>query len=165
MTRSTARRQRRGVAAVELAFVLTFIFVPLIFGVWEVGRLVQVQQIVNNSVREGACAAATGQYTNTQVQNVVLNYLTNCGVPTTGATATVTNLTRGGDVSSPTLGLGGTVQQLDSLQVTVSVPFSNVYWIALNYFVPAGTNMTSNAITVSMVNVPLTIPQTIPGAP
>ena len=165
MTRSTARRQRTGVAAVELAFVLTFIFVPVIFGVWEVGRLIQIQQIVDNSVREGARAASTGQYTNTQVQNVVLNYLSNCGVSTTNANATVTNLTRGGDVSSPTLGQGGTVQQLDSLQVTVSVPFSNVYWIALNYFVPAGTNMTATANTVSMVNVPLTIPQTIPSSP
>ena len=165
MTRSPSRTGRSGVAAVELAFVLTFIFIPVIFGVWEVGRLIQVQQVVDNSVREGARAASTGQYTNSQVQTVVLNYLTNCGFSTANTTVTVTNLTRGGDVSSPTLNEGGTVQQLDSLQVTISVPFSNVYWIALNYFVPAGTTMNSSANTVSMVNVPLTIPQTIPGSP
>ncbi len=165
MTTTRAREHRPGVAAVELAFVLTFIFVPVIFGVWEVGRLIQVQQIVDNSAREGARAASTGQYTNSQVQTVVTNYLTNAGISTSSATVTVTNLTRGGDVSSPTLSEGGTVQQLDSLQVQVSVPFSNVYWIALNYFVPAGTTMNASANTVSMVNVPLTVSTTIPGSP
>jgi Flp pilus assembly protein TadG len=165
MTLVPARTHRQGVAAVELAFVLTFLFVPMIFGVWEVGRLIQVQQIIDNSAREGARAASTGQYTNTQVQTIVTNYLTNCGISTSNSTVTVTNLTRGGDVSSPTLNEGGTVQQLDSLEVSVSVPFSNVYWIALNYFVPAGTTMNAAAYTVSMVNVPLTISTTIPGSP
>ncbi len=156
---------RRGVAAVEFAFVLAFIFIPVIFGIWEVGRLIQVQQIVANSVREGARAASTGEYSNSQVQTVVTNYLTNAGVSTANATVTVSDLTSGGDVSSPTVNSFGTAKQLDSLQVSVSVPFSNVYWIALNYFVPAGTTMNATANTVSMVNVPLTIPTTIPAAP
>jgi Flp pilus assembly protein TadG len=157
--------RRSGVAAVEFAFVLPIILVPVIFGIWEVGRLLQIQQVVSNSVREGARAASTGQYTNAQVSQVVLNYLTNAGISTANVTPTVTNVTRGGDVSSPTLNEGGTVQQLDSLQVSVSVPFSNVYWIALNYFVPSGTTLNATANTVSMVNVPLVIPQTIPGQP
>jgi Flp pilus assembly protein TadG len=165
MTRTRGHPRRAGVAAVELAFILPLILLPMIFGLWEVGRLIQIQQIITNSVREGARAASTGQYTNSQVQQVVLNYLTNAGVSTSSVTPTVTNVTRGGDVSSPTLGEGGTVQQLDSLQVSVSVPFSNVYWIALNYFVPAGSSLNATANTVSMVNIPLTIPQTIPGSP
>jgi Flp pilus assembly protein TadG len=165
MERVPARPARSGVAAVEFAVILPIILLPVIFGVWEVGRLIQVQQAVNNAVREGARAASTGQYTNAQVKTVVLNYLTNAGISTTGVTPTVTNETRGGDVSSPTLGQGGTVKQLDSLQITVSVPFSNVYWIALNNFVPAGSTLNATANTVSMVNVPLTIPQTIPAAP
>jgi Flp pilus assembly protein TadG len=165
MIRASGRPRRDGVAAVEFAFVLPLILLPVIFGVWEVGRLIQIQQAVSNAAREGARAASTGQYTNSQVQTVVTNYLTNAGISTASVTPTVTNLTRGGDVSSPTLGQGGTAKQLDSLQVTVSVPFSNVYWIALNYFVPAGSSLNATANTVSMVNVPLTIPQTIPGSP
>jgi Flp pilus assembly protein TadG len=164
MRRATARR-RRGVATVEFAFVAVFILVPCIFGVWEVGRLVQMQQVVDNCVREGARAASTGEYSNAQVQQVVLNYLTNSGVATTNVTVTVSDVTSGGDVSSPTVNSFGTAKQLDSLQVTVSVPFSNVYWIALNHFVPAGATMNATANTVSMVNVPLTIPTTIPAAP
>lgn len=157
--------RRRGVAAVEFAFVMVFIFVPVIFGVWEVGRLVQIQQIVCNSVREGARAASTGEYSNSQVQTVVTNYLTNAGISSANVVVTVADLNTGGDVSSPTVNSFGTAQQLDSLQVTVSVPFSNVYWIALNHFVPAGTTLNATANTVSLVNVPLTIPTTIPGMP
>jgi Flp pilus assembly protein TadG len=165
MRRAVARPCRSGVAVVEFAFVVSFILVPCIFGVWEVGRLVQMQQIVDNSVREGARAASTGEYSDAQVEQLVLNYLTNAGVSTTGVTVTAIDVTSGGDVSSPTVNSFGTAQQLDSLQVTVSVPFSNVYWIALDYFVPAGTTMNAIANTVSMVNVPLTIPTTIPAQP
>lgn len=56
-TRSTGRR---GVAAVELALVLLFFILPVSAGLLEVGRLVQVQQIVSNGAREGARLAAQG---------------------------------------------------------------------------------------------------------
>jgi ABC-2 type transport system ATP-binding protein len=44
---------RRGVAVVELAVLLPFLLVVLL-GIWEVGRLIEVQQILNNAAREGA---------------------------------------------------------------------------------------------------------------
>jgi Flp pilus assembly protein TadG len=49
-----------GVAAVEVAVVAAFLLVPLLIGVWEVGRMVRVQQIVTNGAREGARLAAQG---------------------------------------------------------------------------------------------------------
>jgi Flp pilus assembly protein TadG len=49
---------RRGVAAVEFALVTMLFILPLLIGVWEVGRLVQVEQIVSNAAREGARLAA-----------------------------------------------------------------------------------------------------------
>ncbi len=49
---------RRGVAAVELGLVFMFFVIPLMIGIWEVGRLVQVQQIVSNATREGARLSA-----------------------------------------------------------------------------------------------------------
>lgn len=49
---------RRGTATVELALVMTFVVIPLILGLWEMGRYVQVQQFVANSAREGARMAA-----------------------------------------------------------------------------------------------------------
>ncbi len=56
--RRFARPPRRGVAAIELAFVFMLFVIPLMIGIWEVGRLVQVQQIVSNATREGARLSA-----------------------------------------------------------------------------------------------------------
>lgn len=64
MTRNP--RPRSGVAAVETAVVLTFLLVPLLIGIWEMGRLVQVQQIVANSAREGARLAAQAKTINSK---------------------------------------------------------------------------------------------------
>jgi Flp pilus assembly protein TadG len=52
------QRNRSGAAAVEFAVVMNLVLVPLLIGLWEMGRLVQVQQIVANSAREGARMAA-----------------------------------------------------------------------------------------------------------
>ncbi len=60
----TRTRPRSGVAAVETAVVLSFVLVPLLIGIWEMGRLVQVQQIVANSAREGARLAAQARTIN-----------------------------------------------------------------------------------------------------
>ena len=62
MRRSNRLRRplRRGVAAIELAFVTMLLVIPLLIGIWEVGRLVQVQQIVSNAAREGARLSAQG---------------------------------------------------------------------------------------------------------
>src|SRR2546430_17443525 len=54
---------RAGAAAVEFAVVLPLIFL-LLLGTWEVARLVQVQAILSNAVREGARLAAQGQIIN-----------------------------------------------------------------------------------------------------
>lgn len=51
---------RSGAAAVEMAVVMNLVLVPLLLGVWEVGRLVHVQQVVVNATREGARLAAQG---------------------------------------------------------------------------------------------------------
>lgn len=58
MLRRRPDRRRTGTAAVEFAAVLTFVLVPLMVGLWEMGRVVQVQQIVANGAREGARLAA-----------------------------------------------------------------------------------------------------------
>lgn len=60
MLQRTRRSDRTGVAAVEFAVVVGTILVPVLIGVWEVGRLIHVQQIVSNSAREGARLAAQG---------------------------------------------------------------------------------------------------------
>lgn len=69
----TPSRRRSGAAAVEFAFVMSFVLTPILIGVWEMGRAIQVQQIVTNAAREGARLAAQGRTINqngTQTQIV-----------------------------------------------------------------------------------------------
>lgn len=53
-------QRRRGAAAVEFGIVTLFFVAPLMIEVWEVGRMVQVQQIVSEAAREGARLASQG---------------------------------------------------------------------------------------------------------
>src|SRR5262249_32800740 len=117
-------RSRRGVAAVEFAFLLPVIL-TLLVGIWEVGRMIQIQQTLYNAAREGARQAASGQMTATQVKAVVTNYLTVAGVPTTNVNVTVNDLTNPGvDPTAATT--------LDKLQITITMPFQDVSWSVLS---------------------------------
>jgi hypothetical protein len=85
---------RRGVAAIELAFVVMLFVIPMLWGIWEVGRFVQIQQIVSNAAREGARISAQGYTLNTagapiqikvnsgatNVKDVVCDYLHGAGL-------------------------------------------------------------------------------------
>ena len=78
MLRRPLRHTRQGTATVELALVMLFVLVPLMLGLWEMGRFVQVQQTVSNSAREGARMAAQAVTINstgstTQVVTAVSN--------------------------------------------------------------------------------------------
>jgi Flp pilus assembly protein TadG len=111
-------RARRGVAAVEMAMVAPLLM-SLLLGLWEVGRYVMVQDVLDSAAREGARLSASGGYfassnfnsattsgetislasppsTNTsfEVQRKVKLYLSAMGITTTGMTVTVTNSTR-----------------------------------------------------------------------
>jgi Flp pilus assembly protein TadG len=130
-----------GTATVEFALVLPVIL-TLMLGTWEVGRMVEVQQILNNAVREGGRHAATGQYTNAQVQKVVLNYLSMAGLTTTGATATVSDLTNPGFDATAAV-------ELDQLQIGVTIPFTNVRWAAATLVTNSSTVLSASSIWFS----------------
>lgn len=146
-------RVRKGVAAVEFAVALPLLL-GLLAGVWEVGVIVNTEQILNNAARVGGRQASTGLNTNDQVQQAVIQYLQNAGLPTQHVTVSVTNVTSGGDVSAAT--------QLDQLNVTVSIPFADVAWDALYYLVPSGTQLTASASWYSMVDLPVNVSTTLP---
>ncbi len=116
-------RPRCGVAAVEMAVLAPFV-AALLVGLLEVGQMVQVNQILCNAAREGARKASTGINTYSDVQTTVANYLTNAGITNqTGLTVTVYDVTQGN--SGPQFN-PSTANWLDQLQVTVTLPYSNV---------------------------------------
>src|SRR5687768_2436293 len=64
------RRNRRATAAVEFAIVAP-VFLLLVFGMIEYGRMVMVQQIITNASREGARTAVLDGATTAGVQSAV----------------------------------------------------------------------------------------------
>ena len=116
-------RPRCGVAAVELALVAPLVLILLV-GLLEAGRIVQVSAIVANAAREGARKASTGANNFTDVQTTVTNYLTNAGITNqSGLTVTVYDVTQGN--SGPQFD-PSQATSLDQLQVTVTLPYSNI---------------------------------------
>jgi Flp pilus assembly protein TadG len=122
MVHARRRERRHGIAAVEVAVVLP-VLVAILLGVWEVGRLLMVQNILDNAAREGARLTATAAFfasnnhtdpTNSQtitlnppstngdyeVQKRVLLYLSSAGLNTASAVIKVENLGQDGVTGS-----------------------------------------------------------------
>lgn len=123
------RRRRHGVAAVEMAACLPLLLI-LMAGIWEVGQVVYVQDILDNCARDAARRAASGSFycsnnNNTpsggllnlpspskgaanaptggyyEVEIAAITYLSNAGLNTTGAAVLVQNKTKGWVASYP----------------------------------------------------------------
>jgi Flp pilus assembly protein TadG len=115
------RKYRRGAAVVEFAFVAP-LFVMLVFGMIEFGRLVMVQQMLTNASREGARLGVLSDTTDTEVKSKVVSYLSSSSI--TIATSDVS-------VSYPDSG--------EAVAVTVSVPFNQVSWLPSPMFLSGYT--------------------------
>ena len=108
------RKKRRGAAAVEFAVVAP-IFLLLVMGMIEYGRMVMVQQVITNASREGARCAVLDGSTYLDVIATVQGYLTSGSV--SGATVTVVP-------TNPEDAAFG-----DPVTVTVDIGFSQVSWL------------------------------------
>jgi Flp pilus assembly protein TadG len=149
--------RKSGVAAIEMAFVTVVFVVPLIIAIWEIGRYIQVKQIVANSAREGARLAAQGftvlsNGTQVQinvntgtpnVQQTVYDYLIGAGLSQlTSSQVTVTfaftsPTSTGTYPTQPYLGQKG-----ESFTVNVSIPWSAVQWSNLGLINPTTVQYT-----------------------
>ena len=114
---------------VEFAVVAPVLFL-LIFGILELGRLVMVQQLMTNAVREGCRKAVLGSTTtDSTVETVVRHYLRAGGMPETVASnpAKVSvSVSPSGSLVGLDIGTSITVQaRLTS--------FSEVTWLPMSY--------------------------------
>jgi Flp pilus assembly protein TadG len=107
------------------------VFIMLVFGMIEYGRMVMVQQLLTNASREGARMGVLDGATTASVQTSVTTYLSNASV--SGATVTV-------NPNPPSsAGYGAPVT------VTVSIPFSQVSWIPTPMFL-SGKTLTASSV-------------------
>jgi Flp pilus assembly protein TadG len=170
----TLRKPRRAAAAVEFAFLAPVVF-GLLLGLWQVGRIIEVKQLMDNAAREGARLAAqaqivttTGNFTNVHtttgfpnVQDTVREYLAANGVvdATTVNDVTVTfqfldNFNNANPHTEPYQGAKG-----ERFQVTVTLPVQDINWTPFS----ASGNITSQVTWVILVDAPFTINTTVPG--
>ena len=125
IAKQSAQNRKGGIVVVEFAVVTSFVLLPLLLGIWELGRILELQQVLTNAAREGGRAASAGQMTSSQIQTVITNYITNNNpnilISTGNLTIVINDVTTPGtDPSQATQG--------DQLYVSVSTAFSNVRW-------------------------------------
>jgi Flp pilus assembly protein TadG len=207
LPRST--RRRRGVAAVEMA-VLAPVLLLFLMGLWEVGRMVMIQQILDDTARETGRLAASGGYlcsnslvnpqststpptpislnlpsamVNYEAQQKALLWLSGEGVSIANATVTINNVgstmnshnwtstwtengtANGGSGTTTGYDPGAAAYQLDQINVTVTLPYQNIAWSPLSWFLPQSTILTANSTWFSLNDIPVTVSTIIPSKP
>lgn len=161
---------RGGAVAVEFAFVLP-VLVIILLGLWETGRIIQVQQLLSNAAREGGRVAAQGLTINSSgdptqitldtgsvsVKKVVYNYLRQAGLNLSMSDITVSFRYLDGDTTKtqPHQATKG-----QKFLVTVSVPLSKVEWTDLGPF--TAPTLSASATWYSVVDDPYTLDTSMP---
>ena len=177
------RFRRPGAAIAEFAIVMTAVVFPLMLGIWEMGRAIQVQQIVSNAAREGARLASqghtisqTGAYTDIDWQiapatNTAFKPNVKAAVVQSLAGAGLTNLAWT-DVTvdfafvdwPPTATVGATDPKQgvknQRFIVHVSIPFPKVRWLEFGLVNPPTIEYTVE--WRMMVDDPFQVNTTIP---
>jgi Flp pilus assembly protein TadG len=184
--RAVAASWRRGAAAVEFAICLPFLCLVL-FGLVEVGRIVEVQQVTWNGAREGARDASMGQANLQAVTANVLQFLQSAepnafGLGhTTVLQAPVITLSANSygytcwdntanrelftmaftDLTNPAVTDPTGMAQLDRYTLTVSCPYASVGWLP-SAQVTGVTRLTATVTWASLVDSPFTISPNLP---
>jgi Flp pilus assembly protein TadG len=169
------RSSRSGVAAVELAIVSVAVLAPVLICVWEIGRLIEIKQLVSTSAREGARLAAQGyvissngsmlevkSYTGTpNVKEAVYESLYASGLTTlqrSDVTVTLTFLAPRSDGVMPTDPYLGEKGQ--PFSVTVTIPWNKVRWLNLGIIQP--TTVSYTVTWRMLIDERFTVNETLP---
>jgi Flp pilus assembly protein TadG len=164
---------RAGVAVVEMAFALPLLLLLLV-GIWEVGRMVEAQQILSSAAREGGRQAATGQRDYNGIQTTTTE-----GGSDVNVKVGIRNLTTDDGGSA---GVGESANynpqdatQLDNLEVTVELPYANVKWAFIDRWFfsepdsggsgAGADNIVARAVWTSMKDLPIEVDTNIPQKP
>jgi Flp pilus assembly protein TadG len=177
---------RQGVAAVEFAVCLPLLFLVL-FGLWEVGRMTEVQQVMWNSAREAARDASLGQSNLQTVTNNLITYLQSAEPTAFGQGHTVSlkppvvtlppntygytvwDNTAGrelftmsfADMTNTTVSDPTGMSQLDRYEIGVQVPYASIGWLPVAQ-ITGKTRLYVAVDWASMVDAPFQIAPYLP---
>jgi len=178
--------RRRGGSAIEYAACLPLMLMVLT-GLWQVGRITEVQEVMWNSTREAARDASLGQDNLQTIATNLLTYLQGAdktAFPTGHSTSMISpvvslpantygytcwdNTTNKelftmtfADLTNTTADDPTDMSQLDVYQIGVQVPYSS---IELNSIIPVAgtTRLTVTVSWASLVDSPFTIAPYLP---
>jgi Flp pilus assembly protein TadG len=165
MRKCSRARDRRGAVIVEAAVILPVLLIMML-GIWEVGRIIQLQQIISNSAREGARLAAAGKLNGTDitvamVQQTVRDYLTTSNFPTTAVSGAVISVTPiSGSWTEPSQATPLDLFRV-SVQIPAGAPFESLRWSFLGKLTPVNS-ITGNAVWRSLNNTEVTVNTALP---
>ncbi len=128
------RKNREGAAVVEFAIVAP-VFIMLIFGMIEYGRMVMVQQLMTNAVREGARRAVLEGATTPAVNTVVKDYLVSGNITANDSDITV-NIDTGNSRAV----------------VSLTIPFTRVSWLPSPMFLGSANLNANSTMRLERVN-------------
>lgn len=131
---SRSYRKQRGAAAVEFAIVAP-VFLLLVFGMIEYGRMVMVQQMLTNASREGARRAVLDGSTEADVRDVVKDYLTPANIPVADSDITILigDPAAAGSLSNAAFG--------EPIHIKVGINFGQVSWLPSPMYLSSSTRM------------------------
>ena len=170
--------RRRGVAAVEFAVTVPLLLLLLV-GIWELGRIINVQIILNSAARDGARLGAQASLVSTSggysqihfnsgtpnVDGAIRSYLQAAGITNlNGLTVEfefVEPAVPGGTTPTSTAADPYTGVKNQRFRVRVSIPYDNVRWTTLSLVNP--TKLTAETYWQCFVDDPFTVNTTLPG--
>nr|WP_321512831.1 TadE/TadG family type IV pilus assembly protein [uncultured Pseudodesulfovibrio sp.] len=129
MNKSRNTQHRRGLASIEMALLLP-IFMLLLIGIMDVGRLYWIQSVVRDAAFEGVRAAILHESTNSQIESIVTQ-----------------ELLSGGINQSSTVGISDR-QASQPVTIEVSVPFEFFVIDSLIPSIDGPTNISAAAVMI-----------------
>ncbi len=128
----------KGASAVEMAFVAP-VFVALMMGQLESSRFGMASQLLTTAAREGCRVAVVPGHTETDVQNRINAVLSGSGISVGTVTPT-----------APSPYSWTSAPQGTAITVSLSVPYSQVSWLGVPFFLNGAT--VSASATMSSEN-------------
>ena len=115
---------RRGAAAVETAVVLSFVFIPLLMGFFEFGRVMQAGQVVTTASRLGVRSAVLTGSTETSVRSDVQSFVSSTlGVPAADVSVAFAITAAPGNPAAASIDVA---EPKDLIQVTVTINYDDI---------------------------------------